>query len=60
MRERLRIGRFERGRLIRLWQPRRYGERNQALDTTVYSMAGLARCHQHGAANISIPDILQM
>jgi phage terminase large subunit GpA-like protein len=33
--------RFERGRPIRLWQPRREGERNEALDTTVYAMAAL-------------------
>ncbi len=32
---------FERGRPIRLWQPRREGERNEALDTTVYAMAAL-------------------
>jgi phage terminase large subunit GpA-like protein len=35
------VTRFERGRPIRLWQPRREGERNEALDTTVYAMAAL-------------------
>jgi phage terminase large subunit GpA-like protein len=35
------VTRFERGRPIRLWQPRRDGERNEALDTTVYTMAAL-------------------
>lgn len=35
------VTRFERGRPIRLWQPRRDGERNEALDTTVYAMAAL-------------------
>jgi Phage terminase large subunit (GpA) len=35
------VTRFERGRPIRLWQPRRDGERNEALDTTVYAMATL-------------------
>jgi phage terminase large subunit GpA-like protein len=35
------VTRFERGRPIRLWQPRREGQRNEALDTTVYAMAAL-------------------
>jgi phage terminase large subunit GpA-like protein len=35
------ITRFEKGRPIRSWQPRREGERNEALDTFVYAMAGL-------------------
>jgi phage terminase large subunit GpA-like protein len=35
------VTRFERGRPIRLWQLRREGERNEALDTTVYAMAAL-------------------
>ena len=35
------VTRFERGRPIRLWQPRREGERNEALDTTVYAMSAL-------------------
>jgi phage terminase large subunit GpA-like protein len=35
------VTRFERGRPIRLWQPRREGERNESLDTTVYAMAAL-------------------
>jgi phage terminase large subunit GpA-like protein len=35
------VTRFERGRPIRLWQPRREGERNAALDTAVYAMAAL-------------------
>ena len=35
------VTRFARGRPIRLWQPRREGERNEALDTTVYAMAAL-------------------
>lgn len=36
------VTRFDRGRPIRLWQPRRDGERNEALDTTVYAMAALS------------------
>lgn len=35
------VTRFERGRPIRLWQPRRGGKRNEALDPTVYAMAAL-------------------
>ena len=35
------VTRFERGRPIRLWQPRREGDRNEALDTTVYATAAL-------------------
>jgi phage terminase large subunit GpA-like protein len=35
------VTRFERGRPIRLWQPRREGDRNEALDTTVYAMGAL-------------------
>ncbi len=35
------VTRFARGRPIRLWQPRREGERNEALDTTLYAMAAL-------------------
>ncbi len=35
------VTRFERGRPIRLWQPKRDGERNEALDTAVYAMAAL-------------------
>ena len=33
--------RFERGRPIRSWQPKRDGERNEALDTFVYAHAAL-------------------
>lgn len=35
------VTRFERGRPIRSWQPKREGERNEALDTFVYAMAAL-------------------
>lgn len=35
------VTRFERGRLIRSWQPKRDGERNEALDTCVYAHAAL-------------------
>ncbi len=35
------VTRFERGRPIRSWQPRRDGERNEALDTFVYATAAL-------------------
>src|SRR5204862_6547225 len=35
------VTRFERGRSIRIWQPRWEGERNEALDTTVYALAAL-------------------
>jgi phage terminase large subunit GpA-like protein len=37
--------RFEKGRPIRSWQPKRDGERNEALDTFVYASAaaGLIR-----------------
>ena len=35
------VTRFERGRPIRSWQPRRDGERNEALDTFVYASAAL-------------------
>lgn len=35
------VTRFERGRPIRSWQPRREGERNEALDTYVYATAAL-------------------
>lgn len=33
------VTRFERGRLIRSWQPKRDGECNEALDTFVYAHA---------------------
>ena len=33
------VTRFARGRPIRLWQPRREGKRNEALDTRVYARA---------------------
>jgi phage terminase large subunit GpA-like protein len=36
------VTRLERRRAVRLWQPRREGERNEALDTTVYAMAPLS------------------
>src|SRR5690606_10342043 len=35
------VTRFERGRPIRSWQPKRDGERNEALDTFVYAHAAL-------------------
>ncbi len=35
------VTRFERGQPILLWQPRREGESNETLDTTVYAMAAL-------------------
>jgi phage terminase large subunit GpA-like protein len=35
------VTRFERGRPIRSWQPRRDGDRNEALDTFVYATAAL-------------------
>ena len=35
------VTRFERGRPIRSWQPRRDGERNEALDTFVYATSAL-------------------
>ena len=35
------VTRFEKGRPIRSWQPRRDGERNEALDTFVYGSAAL-------------------
>ena len=35
------VTRYERGRPIRMWQPKREGERNEALDTMVYSTAAL-------------------
>jgi phage terminase large subunit GpA-like protein len=35
------VTRFEKGRPIRSWQPRREGERNEALDTFVYASAAL-------------------
>lgn len=35
------VTRFERGRPIRSWQPKREGERNEALDTYVYATAAL-------------------
>ncbi|MFN4126171.1 phage terminase large subunit family protein [Pannonibacter indicus] len=35
------VTRFERGRPIRSWQPKRDGERNEALDTFVYALAAL-------------------
>lgn len=35
------VTRFLKGRPIRSWQPKRDGERNEALDTFVYAMAGL-------------------
>ena len=44
------VTRFERGQPIRLWQPRREGERNEALDTTVYAMAAL-----HGLISMGLP-----
>ncbi len=35
------VTRFEKGRPIRSWQPKRDGERNEALDTFVYAHAAL-------------------
>jgi phage terminase large subunit GpA-like protein len=35
------VTRYERGRPIRMWQPKREGERNEALDTMVYATAAL-------------------
>jgi len=35
------VTRFEKGRPIRSWQPKRDGERNEALDTFVYAQAAL-------------------
>jgi phage terminase large subunit GpA-like protein len=35
------VTRFEKGRPIRSWQPKRDGERNEALDTFVYATAAL-------------------
>jgi len=35
------VTRYERGRPIRFWQPKRAGERNEALDTFVYASAAL-------------------
>lgn len=35
------VTRFEKGRPIRSWQPKRDGERNEALDTFVYASAAL-------------------
>lgn len=35
------VTRFEKGRPIRSWQPKREGERNEALDTFVYAHAAL-------------------
>ncbi|TCM75680.1 phage terminase large subunit GpA [Rhodovulum steppense] len=35
------VTRFERGRPIRSWQPKRDGERNEGLDTFVYAHAAL-------------------
>ncbi len=35
------VTRFEKGRPIRSWRPKRDGERNEALDTFVYASAGL-------------------
>jgi phage terminase large subunit GpA-like protein len=35
------VTRFEKGRPIRSWQPKRDGERNEALDTFVYALAAL-------------------
>ena len=37
----MRSTRFERGRLVRSWPPKRDGERNEALDTFVYAHAAL-------------------
>jgi phage terminase large subunit GpA-like protein len=35
------VTRFERGRPVRSWQPKRDGERNEALDTFIYANAAL-------------------
>lgn len=43
------VTRFERGRPIRSWQPKRDGERNEALDTFVYAHAAL-----HGLISIGL------
>ena len=43
------VTRFERGRPIRSWQPKRDGERNEALDTFVYAPAAL-----HGLISIGL------
>lgn len=43
------VTRFERGRPIRSWQPKRDGERNEALDIFVYAHAAL-----HGLINMGL------
>src|SRR5690606_34301690 len=43
------VTRFERGRPIRSWQPKRDGERNEALDTFVYAHAAL-----HGPISLGL------
>ncbi len=43
------VTRFEKGRPIRSWQPKRDGERNEALDTFVYAHAAL-----HGLISMGI------
>ena len=43
------VTRFERGRPIRSWQPKRDGERNEALDTFVYAHAAL-----HGLISMAL------
>ena len=45
------VTRFEKGRPIRSWQPKRDGERNEALDTFVYAHAAL-----HGLISMGCQD----
>jgi len=57
------VTRYERGRPIRMWQPKREGERNEALDTMVYATAALhglitmgLRLNHEAAAVAALPE----
>ncbi len=56
------VTRYDRGRPIRSWQPKRDGERNEALDTFVYATAALhglvamgLRLNEEAAAMAALP-----
>ena len=57
------VSRYERGRPVRMWQPKREGERNEALDTMVYANAALQglitmglRLNFEAAAMLAAPE----
>ena len=57
------VTRYERGRPVRMWQLKREGERNEALDTMVYATAALhglismgLRLNHEAAVLLALPE----